>query len=280
MMPQPPELVMTLTPRPWAPQQDPGPWLAGALAQAGPAPLLLLLTRPGPVERPQPQPEAALSTQLLGWLTQAERQRLAALRHPADQQRFLLGRAGLRRLLAALAGGDPAAVPIACGPQGKPICPGGPHFNVSHSGDLILLALHPQRPVGVDLERLRPDLPWRPLAARMLPAEELLALERQAASLPADRQSEAFLAAWCRLEARLKAHGCGLARRGALPVGGGAGERLWSVDLPGGYVGAAAVANGAMLSLEASAVREERWGEGGGATGLPSGRGRPGVGRG
>lgn len=274
---------MTLTPRSWAPQQDPGPWLAGALAQAGPAPLLLLLTRPGLAERPQPQPEAALSPQLLAWLAPAERQRLAALRQPADQQRFLLGRAGLRRLLAALAGGDPAAVPIACGPQGKPFCPGGPHFNISHSGDLILLALHPQRPVGVDLERLRSELPWRPLAARMLPAEELLALERQAASLPADRQSEAFLAAWCRLEARLKAHGCGLARRDTLPPPAAAaagGEQIWRVALPAGYVGAAAVADGAMLSPEASVGREERWGEGGGPTGLPSRRGRPGVGRG
>lgn len=235
----------TLTPRPWAPQQDPAPWLAGALAQAGPAPLLLLLERPGGGgSGVAGADDSGLTAQLEGWLAPAERQRLAGLGRPADRERFLLGRAGLRRLLAALGGGEPAAVPIASGPQGKPFCPGGPQFNASHSGELILLALHPSRPVGVDLEQLRPGLRWRPLAARMLPAEELLALERQAASLPADRQSEAFLAAWCRLEARLKAHACGLARRDALPPAGGAGgasEQLWSVALPAGYVGAAAL---------------------------------------
>lgn len=243
----------TLTPRPWAPQQDPAPWLAGALAQAGPAPLLLLLERPGVGgSGGAGADDPGLTAQLEGWLAPAERQRLAGLGRPADRERFLLGRAGLRRLLAALGGGEPAAVPIASGPQGKPFCPGGPQFNASHSGPLILLALHPSRPVGVDLEQLRPSLRWRPLAARMLPADDRQALEHLAgAGLPAERQSEAFLAAWCRLEARLKAHGCGLARRDALPPAGGAGgasEQLWSVALPAGYVGAAACLGAAALT--------------------------------
>jgi 4'-phosphopantetheinyl transferase len=241
---------MTLTPRSWAPQQDPGPWLAGALAQAGPAPLLLLLERPGGSGAATADP--ALARQLEGWLAPAERQRLAGLRRPADREPFLLGRAGLRRLQAALGGGEPAAVPITAGPQGKPFCPGGPQFNISHSGDLILLALHPSRPVGVDLERLRPVPRWRALAARMLPAGERQALERQAREgLGAAAQSEAFLAAWCRLEARLKAHGCGLAQRSTLTpaaAGHAADEQLWSVALPAGYVGAAACLAAAALT--------------------------------
>ncbi len=241
---------MPLTPRPWAPQQDPAPWLAGALAQAGPTPLLLLLERPGGIGSVAEDP--GLAQQLEGWLTPAEHDRLACLRRPADRELFLLGRAGLRRLLAALGGGEPATVPITAGPQGKPFCPGGPQFNASHSGDLILLALHPSRPVGVDLERLRPVPRWQPLAARMLPAGELRALERQSLEgLSAAAQSEAFLAAWCRLEAGIKAHGCGLARRGALTLaaaGRAAGEELWSVALPAGYVGAAACLAAAALT--------------------------------
>jgi 4'-phosphopantetheinyl transferase len=242
---------MPLTPRPWAPQQDPAPWLAGALAQAGPTPLLLQLERPGGIGSVAADP--ALAQQLEGWLTPAERQRLASLRRLADHELFLLGRAGLRRLLAALGGGgEPAAVLITAGPQGKPFCPGGPQFNISHSGDLILLALHPSQPVGVDLERLRPVPRWRPLAARILPAGERQALERQALEgLGAAAQSEAFLAAWCRLEARLKAHGCGLAQRSTLTpaaAGHAAGEELWSVALPAGYVGAAACLAAAALT--------------------------------
>lgn len=218
---------LTLTPRPWTPGQDPSPWLAEALAQADPAPLLLLLER-------RLSGDGALVEQLRAWLTAAERQRLAALLRPVDRERFLLGRAGLRRLLAALRGEDPARVPIRSTAHGKPFCPGGPGFNASHGGDLIVLALHPSRPVGVDLQRLRPGRPWRPVAERMLTAGELRRLE----ALPAERQAEAFTQAWCRLEARVKAHGCGLARRRELPPEATAAEQVWAVALPADYRGA------------------------------------------
>jgi phosphopantetheinyl transferase len=46
----------------------------------------------------------------------------------------------------------PEAVSIPTGLHCKPNCSGGPSFNLSHSGYLVLLALHPSRPVGVDVE--------------------------------------------------------------------------------------------------------------------------------
>jgi 4'-phosphopantetheinyl transferase len=120
------------------------------------------------LQRAEPLP-VALRDALADSLSAAERQRLDALRQPADRERFLLGRGALRRLLGAWLALPPAAVPIEVGPHGKPGCPGGPEFNLSHSGDLILLALHPSRPVGVDVEQARPDLDWRPIARRVLP---------------------------------------------------------------------------------------------------------------
>jgi 4'-phosphopantetheinyl transferase len=121
-------------------------------------------------------------------------------------------------------------VPIGAGAHGKPCCDGGPEFNLSHSGDLILLALHRERPVGVDVEQLRPGLAWRPIARRVLPPEEWQALEAEGA--------EAFLAAWCRLEARLKAQGLGLAGLGQPAVA----VELWDVAVPLGYRAALALA--------------------------------------
>ncbi|MEB3270856.1 MAG: 4'-phosphopantetheinyl transferase superfamily protein [Synechococcus sp.] len=225
---------MELTPRPWRIEADPGTWLLAAAATPAPEPLLLQLDRLTPLT-------SGLQQQLQAWLDPLERQRQLALKRPADQQRFLLARAGLRRLLGLWRGEDPARVPIASHRHGKPFCPDGPQFNLSHSGDLILLALHPHRPVGVDVERQRPGLDWEPIARRVLPAAELAVL----AALPASQRPERFVQAWCRLEARLKARGCGLAglerlRGEAVIAGNHPGERLWDVALPPGYHGALA----------------------------------------
>lgn len=243
----------------------PLPWRAGLAADATPPaestapPLLLLLDRREPIA-------ADLRERLVASLSAPERQRLNAYRLAADRERFLLGRGGLRTLLGRWLDLEPQAVPLATGAHGKPHCPGGPAFNISHSGDLILLGLHASRPVGVDVERRRPALDWRAVARRMLPVSEQQALE----VLPETGRAEAFLAAWCRLEARLKARGDGLAglerlREQERQSGGtgpdatatvdvspadhqrsegcaAPGERLWDVAVPAGYRAAVALA--------------------------------------
>jgi 4'-phosphopantetheinyl transferase len=188
------------------------------------------------LDRREILPEA-LRQALAASLAPAERQRLEALRQLADRERFLRGRAALRLLLGAWLALPPAAVPIEVGPHGKPHCPGGPQFNLSHSGDLILLALHPSRPVGVDVELPRPDLDWRPIARRVLPAAEAEALERLAAGDGGSAAADRFLGAWCRLEAGLKARGLGLAGLGDPPQG----LTVWDVAVPAGYRAAVAL---------------------------------------
>lgn len=187
-------------------------------------PLLLSLD----VRDPLPEPVRAA---LAACLVPVEQQRWESLRLPEDRERFLRGRGALRRLLGAWRDEPPEVVPIGAGAHGKPCCAGGPEFNLSHSGDLILLALHRERPVGVDVEQLRPGLAWRPIARRVLPPEEWQALEAEGA--------EAFLAAWCRLEARLKAQGLGLAGLGQPAP---AAVELWDVAVPPGYRAALALA--------------------------------------
>jgi len=195
-----------LTPHSWRLEDGP-PGVAALPAEAnrGEPPLLWLIDRRRPFA-------AELTRQMADSLTPEERRRLQAYRLADDRDRFLRGRGGLRQLLGRWLDLAPEAVPIESGPHGKPHCPGGPRFNVSHSGDLILLGLHPLRAVGVDVERLRPDLDWQAIAQRMLPAAERQALK----ALPEEERPEAFLGAWCRLEARLKARGLGLAGLEAL----------------------------------------------------------------
>ncbi|WP_216920404.1 4'-phosphopantetheinyl transferase superfamily protein [Synechococcus sp. CCAP 1479/9] len=209
----------------------------------GPPLLLLLLDRRDPDVR-------ALVTPLGDLLNEGERQRLERLRGEGDGERFLLGRGALRLILGSWLGCDPAGLVLGAGPHGKPeLLPlsgpgtpwpeGGelpPHFNVSHSGDLILLGFHPRRPVGVDVERCRPVPEWESIARRCLPPGEWDAIR----SLPQEQREQAFLAAWCRLEAGLKARGMGLF--GPPPAPGDPEPEVWPLVLPQGYVGAAALA--------------------------------------
>ncbi len=38
--------------------------------------------------------------------------------------------------------------------NGKPYIPNGPFFNISHSGDYVVLAIHQNREVGIDIEKI------------------------------------------------------------------------------------------------------------------------------
>lgn len=184
--------------------------------------------------RRQPLADTTLAT-LWSSLAPDERARWGTYLREADRARFLLARGMLRRSLAWLRGEAPAAVAIELGAHGKPRCAGGPEFNLSHSGDIILLALHPSSPVGVDVERERSVRDWESIARRLFTGTELEALLRQ----PRHQQERAFLRQWSRFEAEIKARGCGLAGQ-ACPAGN-EHIRRWDVTLPGGYVGAAAL---------------------------------------
>ena len=249
--PWPPEL---LHPLPWRVEQE--PITPPPPTEPAAPPLLLLLDRRRPID-------TDMHRRLAASLSAPERQRLSAYRLAADRERFLLGRGGLRTLLGHWLDLEPQAVPLETGPHGKPHCPGGPAFNISHSGDLILLGLHASRPVGVDVERRRPALDWRAVAHRMLPVSEQQALE----ALPETGRAEAFLAAWCRLEARLKARGDGLAglERLLRQIDGASseaaaapGERLWDVAVPAGYRAAVALAPRTLTAPAAPAAAPDR----------------------
>jgi 4'-phosphopantetheinyl transferase len=155
---------------------------------------------------------------LAGLLDDVERQRWSAYRREADRERFLVGCALAKTVVAACTGQRPAEVSLdrtcrLCGqPHGKPaVRGGGPEFSVSHSGDLVVVAVA-TAPVGVDVEQL--DGRARELGggdpvrlARMVLAEE----ERAAlAAVDPEGRARAFLVAWTRKEAVTKAQGDGV----------------------------------------------------------------------
>jgi phosphopantetheinyl transferase len=91
-----------------------------------------------------------------------------------------------------------------CG-NGKPYLPGGPHFSLSHSGGLVLLAVSELGEVGCDVED----------AAR--PAKNPEAIRAKITRL--GEEGAPLLALWVRREAEYKAGGPGTVFYPAMPEG-------------------------------------------------------------
>ena len=114
-------------------------------------------------------------------LTDEERARASRYRLDRVRDQFVAGRGVLRAVLAGYLGCPPGAVPLAREPGGKPtLDPAaghGPHFNLTHSGDVGLLAVA-GRPVGIDVERVRDVTNAAGLVARFFAAAEREAFAR------------------------------------------------------------------------------------------------------
>jgi 4'-phosphopantetheinyl transferase len=146
---------------------------------------------------------------LQGWLSSDERLRAARLRFSRERDRFVAARGQLREILARYLQTTPDAVDFAYGPQGKPRLAGHDalRFNVSHSEGQALLAVARGQEVGIDLERIRPDVDCERIAIDFFSAAEGAALM----AMPVAARPGAFFACWTRKEAFIKAMGGGLA---------------------------------------------------------------------
>ena len=156
-----------------------------------------------------------------------ERDRFAGYTNDVVARRFAMGRALLREIVGCALGIAPEAVTLHEGVHGKPVLAGALMsrplwFSVAHCEDLLLVALSRTSDVGVDLERARSIEQWERVADRVLAP-----VERAQLQLAVDRGEEsgrAFLRCWCRVEAELKAIGCGIVgledhRAGRRPLG-------------------------------------------------------------
>ncbi|MDA8522135.1 4'-phosphopantetheinyl transferase family protein [Acidovorax sp. NCPPB 4044] len=177
----------------------PAPWPLPGTVPAG----LSVWRVPLDLDRPAPAEDWAV-------LSADEAARARRLRQPADGVRSVRARAALRRLLGERLGVPAPDVPLGTGPWGRPrLASGtGPDFNVSHSGDCVLIALSERGlAVGVDIERIDAILQGTPAERSAL--EALVLSPREQAIAPAARP--AFPDVWTAKEAVLKCLGVGVA---------------------------------------------------------------------
>jgi 4'-phosphopantetheinyl transferase len=128
-----------------------------------------------------------------------------------DRDRFIVARAGLRRLLAQRLGLAANAIRFEYGVHGKPFLAnesdvGNLRFNVSHSHDMAIYAFTHGRDIGVDIEAVREVRDNDDIAAHCFSADE----NRMYSLLDIDERSQGFFNCWTRKEAFIKAIGDGL----------------------------------------------------------------------
>lgn len=153
--------------------------------------------------------------ELAAMLDGHERRRADALVLSRRRMRYVATHAAARVLIGRYLDLPPGSVSFTRGPHGKPEVT-GLRVNLSHSGDLAVLAVTSRRPVGVDVQRLLPQLDAPRMAARYFPAAEARYV---ATTDPVAR----FAELWARKEACVKAAGGRLVPGLALPVHSGQG---------------------------------------------------------
>jgi 4'-phosphopantetheinyl transferase len=150
-------------------------------------------------------------------LDSAEHTRAARFHFERDRRDYVASRGLIRRLLGAALDTPASALVFEYGAHGKPAISAESlqgrtlRFNISHSAGWAMFALAWDRDVGIDLEaaaRLDRDVNGLSgLAARVLSSRELAIWQ----ALPdAAAREAAFLRAWTRKEAYVKAMGKGL----------------------------------------------------------------------
>lgn len=128
-----------------------------------------------------------------------------------DRRQFIVSRGALRAILSRELDIHPRDLRFGYNPYGKPFLipeQGGDRlrFNVSHSHGLALIAITKNRDIGIDIEHIRGDFSYLPIAESFFSPLENAVLR----SLPLHLQHKAFFTCWTRKEAYIKAVGKGL----------------------------------------------------------------------
>ena len=151
--------------------------------------------------------DAAAFRGICAALPEWRRRKCEAFRFDADRRRSAAAWLLARRMFARL-GVDADRLTIVESATGKPELapPARYHFSLSHAGELVMAAIA-ERPIGCDVERVRPLTPG--MIELAMTAGEARVL---AAAAEGEAREREFCRLWTRKESVLKALGCGFER--------------------------------------------------------------------
>ncbi len=142
---------------------------------------------------------------LMNFLSEEELERAGRFRREADQHRHILSHSLKRLCLSAVLAIDPLKLSFNLGDKGKPYCDNAdaPDFNLSHSGDWVLLGLSSFGDIGVDVEVQEREVSDA-VAAYALTPSQLEAVKQD------PHPQQRFMMYWTQKEAISKALAMGL----------------------------------------------------------------------
>jgi 4'-phosphopantetheinyl transferase len=144
------------------------------------------------------------------YLSRDDLDRARRFRFKMDFNRFVMARALLRVILSQHLPLKARDITFEYDVNGKPGLKGastdGIQFNVSHSGDKVIMALVRGKRVGVDVEQVNASIAGLELARQNFSLREVAEIEDS----PDEEKAKMFYRIWTRKEALLKAIGVGL----------------------------------------------------------------------
>jgi 4'-phosphopantetheinyl transferase len=150
------------------------------------------------------------AVELRSALDEAERERTLRITSEVARRHFAASQAALRHVLSRYIAVAPNQIAFKRGEHGKPfladVYRSELQFNLSHSHEWGVVAVAPQREVGIDLERVRERTAAPRLVDRFYSEHERAAFT----SAPPSDQLRIFFRLWTRKEGYIKATGSGL----------------------------------------------------------------------
>ncbi len=143
------------------------------------------------------------------WLDQDELTRFQRFSAPGQARRYLLSRCAMRQILSTYLSINPQDLNLSIQRGGKPVIASPDcdlQFNLSHTGDIGLLAVARRMAVGVDIEKIRPISHKHGIARRVFDPDEVSSIMETARQ----KQDGHFFQLWTCMEARQKCKGQGV----------------------------------------------------------------------
>jgi 4'-phosphopantetheinyl transferase len=160
----------------------------------------------------------------IAWLSESERVRVARLKDPIESLRFLASHVFTRKVLASVARLHPSSIEIFTDRCGRPrlaqssryglLGSSRLEFSISHSENVLCIAVGQDLEIGVDIEVVRPGTDVLSVGKTSLCPESMVIIER----VSSEERLLTFYRLWTKMEAFAKMQGHGMCSNHVQPM--------------------------------------------------------------